>query len=1144
MKKKILSGILLVAAALAASAQRGLKEIPNPDVDFQEAAFRLPAGASINLFASDPQITKPIHMNWDGQGRLWVVGSPLYPHIKPGEAETDRLYVLEDTNGDGTANKVSEFAADLHIPTAVLPGDGGVYVANSTEIIFLRDNDGDGRSDERRIVLSGFGTEDTHHLLHTFRWGPAGHLWMNQSIYIHSHVETPYGVRRLLGGGMWHFRPETGRLEVFMKGLVNSWGHIIDEWGQSFMTDGAGGDGINYVFPRFVGVTSPGASRVLRGLNPGQPKHCGLEIVTGRHVPEDWVGTLLAPDFRGHRINRFRLTDKGGGYVSTKLDDLVSSTHRAFRPIDVKMGPDGAIYIADWYNPIIQHGEVDFRDPRRDHAHGRIWRISFPGRSQVRRPTIVDASPAELVSSLDAPEGLTRTLAAAELRGRPVGKIMPVLEKWYASLEEGEDLQKMRAVWGSQAVGALRRDWAENLVASSANPKARAAALRALYYTAGEQGITRALLEKAVEDPSPQVRLWAVSLLAQLPWADTVALALRALEKEGVDQYLDFAVWSICREHSGRWVPLARKRNPFRHTWQLFFAGQALKKPIGIEHVLTSLAAGEFAEEAQLDEVINWVANVGDASHLEVLFSVALAEGAPESRQVRALRGLRDAARLRKQRPTEGLVRLNRFLDIGRGEVFSEAAALAGMWKLEGSRAALEKAFLGEEPGSSNAALEGLRALGGAKTRQFFSSTARNPDVEFSKRRRAVVGQTRLDPEAGAELAPVLLRGARGAGDVEVIVEAFLANKSGPAALAGVLGRPGFSMAPQMALVGLNRASSSANKSEALIAAFRKAGSLKPMKLKLTAAEMEAMMERVKTEGDASRGEQAYRRKGMQCIACHAIGGSGGIIGPDLVSIGSSAPVDYLIESMLEPSKKIKEGYHTAVVTTSKGDVVAGAIARQDETEIVIRDAKGLENRVPRKEVASMSISPVSLMPVGLTAQLREDEFVDLIRFLSELGKEGPYKTTEQRFVRNWEVLGAHERTRDAIGHYGKKAFVEKNEGFRWTPLVARVDGTVPGEELPQVEGRGKTRFGVARFRLRVNEAGKVSFRLTGKLSSMTVFIDDTEIQTPQAGTGEVIETVRPLGTSVITVVRVLGEGGEGFSVELLGEPGVIEVAP
>ena len=1142
MKRIILFGLLLLAGALTASAQRGLKEIPNPDVRVQEAGFKLPAGAKINLFAADPQITKPIHMNWDGQGRLWVVGSPLYPHIKPGEEETDRLYVLEDTNGDGIANRVSEFAADLHIPTAVLPGDGGVYVANSTEVIFLRDNDGDGKSDERKIVLSGFGTEDTHHLLHTFRWGPAGHLWMNQSIYIHSHVETPYGVRRLLGGGMWHFRPETGRLEVFMKGLVNSWGHVLDEWGQSFMTDGAGGDGINYVFPRFVGVTSPGASRVLRGLNPGQPKHCGLEVVTGRHVPEEWVGTLLAPDFRGHRINRFRLTHKGGAYISTKIEDLVSSTHRAFRPIDVKMGPDGAIYIADWYNPIIQHGEVDFRDARRDHTHGRIWRISFPKRPLLQKPKIVGAPSAGLVTLLDSPEELTRTRVAVELRQRDAKEIMPALEKWYGSLTEDQALQKLRAIWGSQAVGAFKRSWAEDLVSAS-NPKARAGALRALYYTAGEEKTSRALLEKAVEDPNPQVRLWAVSVLAQLPWPDTVALALRALEKDGVDKYLDFAVWSICREHASRWLPIARERNPFQHTWQLFFAGRALKQPVGISHVLKSLAEGEFETEAQLDEVISWIANVGEGNHLEVLFSVALADGASNSSQIRALRGLRDAVRLRKQRPTGRLRRLNRFLESGNGAVFAEAAALAGMWKLEEAREPLEKAFLGPEAVSSNAALEGLRALGGEKTKQFFSTTARNVEMEFGKRLRAVVGQTRLDPRSGAELAVSLLQGVSRAEDVRMIVDAFLVNKNGPSALAEVLERPGSAMKPSMALVGLNHAGSSANKSEALIEAFRKAGSLRPMKLKLSNVEMEAMMLRVAAEGSAVRGEQVYRRAGMQCIMCHAIGGAGGIIGPDLVSIGASAPVDYLIESMLEPSKKIKEGYHTAVVTTRAGDVVAGAIARQDDTEIVVRDAKGMEVRVPRKEVASSSVSPVSLMPMGLTAQLREDEFVDLIRFLSELGKEGPYKTTAQRFVRSWEVLQPHGRTRDAIGHYGKKIFAENIESYQWTPLVARVNGTVPGEELPRVVGRGRERYGVARFRLQVNQPSKISFNLRGKLSDLTVFVDGTEMKGAQEGASDVIEFSRKKGTCTVTVVGLLGGGMEEFSVELLGEPGVIEVA-
>ncbi len=135
------------------------------------------------------------------------------------------------------------------------------------------------------MLLSGFGTEDTHHIIHTLRWGPDGCLYFNQSIYIHSHIETPYGPRRLNGGGVWQYRPETERLEVYCKGLVNPWGFAFDRWGQTFVTDGAGGEGINYAFPGAVFPTSPGARRVLHGMNPGSPKFCGLEIISGDSCP-------------------------------------------------------------------------------------------------------------------------------------------------------------------------------------------------------------------------------------------------------------------------------------------------------------------------------------------------------------------------------------------------------------------------------------------------------------------------------------------------------------------------------------------------------------------------------------------------------------------------------------------------------------------------------------------------------------------------------------------------------------------------------------------------------------------------------------------------------------------------------------------
>ncbi|MCA9153107.1 MAG: sorbosone dehydrogenase, partial [Planctomycetales bacterium] len=167
---------------------------------------------------------------------------------------------------------------------------------------------------------------------------------MNQSIYIHSHVETAYGVRRMNGAGVWRFVPRTMQLEVFNLGLVNPWGNAWDQYGAMFQTDGAGGEGINYVFPGFVGITSPGAVRTVNGLNPGKPKLCGLAIVGGSHLPEQWQGNLITNDFRAHRVCRYVVTPQGSGFESSELDELVKTNHVAFRPIDVKMGPDGAIY--------------------------------------------------------------------------------------------------------------------------------------------------------------------------------------------------------------------------------------------------------------------------------------------------------------------------------------------------------------------------------------------------------------------------------------------------------------------------------------------------------------------------------------------------------------------------------------------------------------------------------------------------------------------------------------------------------------------------------------------------------------------------------------------------------------------------------
>jgi putative membrane-bound dehydrogenase-like protein len=224
--------VFLLSGSPRAFGQRAPFPIPDPDPEIERKSFVVADGFEVNLFAADPLIAKPLQINFDPAGRLWIASSEVYPQITPGAVADDKVLIVEDRDHDGRADSTTIFARGLLIPTGIEPGDGGAYVANSTELLHFKDTNGDGKADATRVVLSGFGTEDTHHILHTLRWGHDGMLYFNQSIYIHSHIETPHGVRRLGGGGIWQFRPETMELEVFIRGLVNPWGHHIDRWGQ------------------------------------------------------------------------------------------------------------------------------------------------------------------------------------------------------------------------------------------------------------------------------------------------------------------------------------------------------------------------------------------------------------------------------------------------------------------------------------------------------------------------------------------------------------------------------------------------------------------------------------------------------------------------------------------------------------------------------------------------------------------------------------------------------------------------------------------------------------------------------------------------------------------------------------------------
>ncbi len=521
-------------------------------------AFRLADGFQISLFAADPLIANPIGMNWDEHGRLWVATSPIYPQIVPGNKPNDQIIILEDTDGDGRADKRTVFADGLLVPTSVLPGDGGAYVTNAHELLHLKDTDGDGRADQTRVLLSGFGTQDTHHIIHRLHWGPDGRIYFYQSVLIFSHVETPWGVQRLGRAGLWQFDLRTHKLDVLFHGLVNPWGHRFDRWGQSFATDGADGRGINYAFPGARFFWARNTPRYLTGLNTGQPKECGLEILSGRHMPRAWRDRLITADFRAGRIVSFQLSEDRSGYLSKQTEDLIPAGHsQAFRPVDMKMGPDGAIYICDWYNPIIQHGEVDFRDPRRDHLHGRIWRMTANQRPLVMRPPLAGATTAQLLDALQLPEAWSREQARRLLKQQATAAVLSALDNWLAELDSTEpdyEHHRLEAAWLCQSLDQTHPDLLASLL-TSPDHRARAAAVRVLSDWSDRMPDVMDRLAAAIKDDHPRVRLEAISALRRVGSASAVDLAMSALDFS-MDSNLDFALWLTARELQDEWLPL------------------------------------------------------------------------------------------------------------------------------------------------------------------------------------------------------------------------------------------------------------------------------------------------------------------------------------------------------------------------------------------------------------------------------------------------------------------------------------------------------------------------------------------------------------------------------------------------------------
>lgn len=426
----VLSGGVILDEALAISVG---KTAADNSVEAQLASFTIHPEFEVNLFADEKLgIANPVAMHWDERGRLWVLTTLTYAQMEPGGNPNDTLIILEDSDGDGRADLSTVFADGLEMPMGFALGQGGVYLGVGPDLLFLKDTDGDDRADVREVLLTGFGTGDTHQNISNFTWGPDGCLYFAQGLHCYSRVETPWGIVRGDTAGFWRFHPETLRLEPFcFPGLAsqNPCGIAFDRTGAMFLK--SNNRELIYVTPGLVPTTHPNNLVPVASIGVTPGKSMGAEYVESAHLP-DWIRNhMLVSGYYAHRVTAFPLVPEGAGYAVVEPVELMHSTHSSFRPVETRIGPDGAIYVADWFNPIIGHYQASLRHPDRDETHGRVWRLTAKGRDLTGRdvtkreyelfaPGIGSAEPRERLEAILAaaaaatPEALLEVLRALD----------------------------------------------------------------------------------------------------------------------------------------------------------------------------------------------------------------------------------------------------------------------------------------------------------------------------------------------------------------------------------------------------------------------------------------------------------------------------------------------------------------------------------------------------------------------------------------------------------------------------------------------------------------------------------------------------------------------------------------------------------
>ncbi|MFM9195274.1 MAG: PVC-type heme-binding CxxCH protein, partial [Planctomycetia bacterium] len=505
-------------------------------------------GMKVELVADEgrfPELVNPVAMSFDTKGRLWVAAWGSYPHWRPDEPMDDRLLILEDTDGDGRTDHVKTFAGDLHNPIAFEFWGKGVLVSQGPGVVYLEDTDGDDRYDVKTRVIGGLDTADTHHTSNSFTLDPAGAVYFQEGVFHHSQPETPWGPPvRVVNGAVFRYEPRTGRLGLYTSySFANPHGHAFDRWGDDIVVDGT--------------MSAPYWGSVFSTRLDGLDKHANaptvykqrtrpcpaIEILSSPHFPDGLQGNLLVGNvisFQG--ILQYAFKPKGESFPeAVEVEPILSSSDPNFRPADIEVGPDGAIYFTDWQNPIIGHMQHNLRDPSRDRTHGRVYRVVMADKPLVKPVPIAARPVAEVVKLLSDPTDRVRYRARLELSGRPEAEVVPAVKAWLAKLDRTApefEHRQLESLWTLRHFDQIDPPLLEAVLVAK-DPRSRSAALRVLASIVDRVPSGLDMVRRAAADESPRVRLEAVRTASYLRLPEAVE-ALAIADEFPSDRQMDY----------------------------------------------------------------------------------------------------------------------------------------------------------------------------------------------------------------------------------------------------------------------------------------------------------------------------------------------------------------------------------------------------------------------------------------------------------------------------------------------------------------------------------------------------------------------------------------------------------------------------